>query len=216
MSTLRVMLAAALGLLPVVAEAQPRWDGAGLAGFFAGHRPVEEARAYRQDWFQAVVGGVSLGRYVSPHLKLEIEATTTTRGTQVRSTQIEIPGSPYPFWITSEQRTSVGSLSAAVAWQFRENEWVHPFVEAGVSADVDRTVVRTPEQFFYGDPRDGLPYRVAAATIERRSTMRAGAVVGGGAKVYFRERAFVRTDARVTVARDRVNVMFRGGVGFDF
>ena len=41
-------------------------------------------------------------------------------------------------------------------------------------------------------------------------------VMGGGAKVYFRERAFVRTDVRFTFDGDRQNVTFRAGVGFDF
>jgi hypothetical protein len=40
--------------------------------------------------------------------------------------------------------------------------------------------------------------------------------MGGGAKVYFRERAFVRTDLRFTFDRDHQNLMFRAGVGFDF
>lgn len=217
MRMLPLMLAIGLGLVPATAAAQPyAWDAAGVAGMFAGRRPAEDGRRYDQDWFQAVLGGAVLGRHLSPHVKLEVEATATTTGTQFRSTQIEIPGSPYPYWITSEQRTAVRSLAAVAVWQFRDNEWVHPFVAAGISADVDRTVVHTPEQFFYGDPRDGLPFRVAAATTDRSTTTRAGAVVAGGAKVYFRERAFVRTEARLSVAPSRLNVTLRGGVGFDF
>jgi hypothetical protein len=213
---MRFMLAAALALLPLAAEAQPRWDGAGMAGVLAGRRADGDAPSHQEDWFQAFQAGAVLGRYLSPHLKLEIEATATTTGAQHRSAQIAVPGSPYPYWITSERRTSVRSLGAVVAWQFRENEWVHPFVEAGVSADVDRTHIHTPEQFFYGDPRGGQPPRLAAASDERSTTARASAAVGGGAKVYFSERGFIRTDARLTLARDRQNVMFRGGVGFDF
>lgn len=213
---MRVILAVALALLPLAAGAQPRWDGAGMTGFFAGRRADGDGRGYSDDWFQSVLGSAVLGRYLSPHFKLEVEATATTSGTQFRTTEIEVPGSPYPYWVTSERRTSARSVGAVVAWQFRDNEWVHPFIEAGVSADVDRTHIHTPEQFFYGDPRSGLPLRVAAASDERTTTMRASAVVGGGAKVYFSERAFVRTDTRLAVARDRLNVMFRGGVGFDF
>lgn len=213
---MRFMLAAVLAVIPIAAEAQPRWDGAGMAGFLAGRRADGDARGHHEDWFHAFQGGAVFGRYLSPHLKVEIEASATTRGTQFRSTQIDIPGSPYPYWITSEQRTSVRSLGAVVAWQFGDNEWVHPFLEAGVSADVDSTHIHTPEQFFHGDPRGGQPPRIAEARDERSTTTRASAVVGGGAKVYFSERGFVRTDARVTVASDRQNLMFRGGVGFDF
>jgi hypothetical protein len=215
---MRFMLAAALALLPVAAEAQaqPRWDGTAIAGFLAGRRTDGDANVHQEAWFHAFQGGLVLGRYLSPHLKVEVEATATTGGTRFRSTQIAVPGSPYPYWVTSELRTSVRSLGAVVAWQFGQNEWVHPFVEAGVSADVDRTRVSTAEQYFYGDPRLGAPPRVAVASEERSTTFRAGAVVGGGAKVYFSDRGFVRTDARLTVAGDRQNLMFRGGVGFDF
>lgn len=213
---MRFLLTAAMALLPIAAEAQPRWDAAGVAGLLAGRRADGDARGHQDDWFEALQGGVVLGRYLSPHVKVEIEAAATTSGTQYRSTEIAVPGSPYPYWIASERRTSVRSLGAVLAWQFRDNEWVHPFVEAGVSADVDRTSIRTPEQFFYGDPRAGLPLRIAAATDERSTTTRASALVGGGAKVYFSERGFVRADARLAAARDRLNVMFRGGVGFDF
>jgi hypothetical protein len=210
------VLAAVLVFVPAAAGAQPRWDGTGIAGFLAGHRVNGDGHSRQEDWFQAFQAGGVLGRYLSPHLKIEFEATATTTGTQYRSTEIAVPGSQYPYWITAEQRTSLRSLGAVVAWQFRDNEWVHPFVEAGVSADVDRTHLHTPEQFFPGDPRGGQPPRIAVASDERSTTARASALVGGGAKVYFSERGFVRTDARVSVARDRHNVMFRGGVGFDF
>jgi hypothetical protein len=217
MRMLRFTVVPVLALLPMTAEAQPRWDAAGVSGFFAGRRPVDDGRGYQEDWFQVAQGGVVVGRYLSRQLKLEIEATATTDGSRYRSYEIAVPGSPYPFWITSEYRTSVGSLGAAAVWQFRDNEWVHPFVEAGVSADVDRTVVHVPEQF-YGPPRgDGSPpVRVAERRDEADITTRVGGAIGGGAKVYFRERAFVRTDVRLTFDADRQNVMFRAGVGFDF
>jgi hypothetical protein len=216
MRVLRFTLLPVLVLLPVTAEAQPVWDATGISGFFAGRRPVGDGRGYQDDWFQAAQGGVVLGRYLSRHLKLEFEAAVTTEGTRYRSDQVVVPGSPYPFWITSEYRTSVRSFGAVAAWQFRDNEWVHPFVEAGVSADVDRTVVDVPEQF-YGDPRSGGPSaRLAERRSEEHATTRLRGVMGGGAKVYFRERAFVRTDVRVTFDSDHQNVMFRAGIGFDF
>ena len=206
-----------LALLPRAAEAQPEpmWDAAGVSGFFAGRRPVEAGSGYQEDWFEVAQGGVVVGRYLSRHLKLEFEATATTEGTRYRSSEIAVPGSPYPFWITAEYQTSVHSLGAVAAWQFRDNEWVHPFVEAGASVDVDRTVVHVPEQF-YGVPREGPPVRLAERRDEEHTTTRVLGVMGGGAKVYFRERAFVRTDVRFTFDGDRQNVMFRAGVGFDF
>ena len=78
-------------------------------------------------------------------------------------------------------------------------------------------VVRTPEQFFPGDPRSGsTPLRLAETRTEESTTTRVRGVIGGGAKAYFSERAFVRTDVRLTFDQHRLNLAFRGGVGIDF
>jgi hypothetical protein len=112
----------------------------------------------------------------------------------------------------------VRSLAAAATWQFRDNEWVHPFVQAGVSADFDRATVRSWEQFYYGDIRSGqAPVRVADAVVEGPNTTHVlRGLVGAGAKVYVSERAFVRSDARWTFGRDSHNLAFRAGMGVDF
>jgi hypothetical protein len=206
-----------LALVPLAAEAQPIVDLAGLAGFFVGRQPSRDGPGFEESWTQAAQGGVVFGGYLSPHLKIEFEATGTTAGTRHVSRSVVVPGSPYPYWITSEQEHSVRSISAVAAWQFRDNEWVHPFLEAGLSADFDHVVVRTPEQFFLGDPRSGsTPVRVAETRTEESTTTQARGVIGGGAKAYFSERAFVRTDVRLTFDQQRLNLAFRGGVGFDF
>ena len=128
-----------------------------------------------------------------------------------------VPGSLYPYWTVTEETTWARSLGAVAAWQFRDNEWVHPFVLAGVAADVDRTRRYVPEQFLPGDPRGGiLPRRITESVEEESTVARASAVIGGGAKLYFRERAFVRSDVRLTFGRDRQNLAFRAGVGLDF
>ena len=215
--TLRLTVVVGLALVPLPADAQAVFDLTGLAGFFAGRQPPRDDPGSRQDWIQAAQGGVVLGAYLSRHLKLEIEATGTTAGTRYVSTAIAVPGNPYPYWVTSEHEHSVRSIGAVAAWQFRDNEWVHPFVEAGLSADFDHMVVRTPEQFFPGDPRGGSsPLRLAEARIEESTATRMRGVIGGGAKAYFSERAFVRTDVRVTFDQHRLNLAFRGGVGIDF
>jgi hypothetical protein len=105
-----------------------------------------------------------------------------------------------------------------VTWQFRENEWIHPFVQAGVTADFDRVTVRTWEQFFYGARDPGVPLQqLQEARVEGPTVTRdVRAAVGGGAKLYFNARAFVRTDGRWTFDRTRHNIALRLGVGIDF
>ena len=123
---------------------------------------------------------------------------------QYVSHPLTVPGSPYPYWMVTEETTWARSLGAVAAWQFRDNEWVHPFVLAGVAADVDRTRRHVPEQFLTRRPagRDLAP-ATHSDSVEEESRPRASAVIGGGAKLYFRERAFVRSDVRLTFGRDR-------------
>lgn len=216
-ATRRCALVLAMALAPTAGECQPRWDLAGTVGLFAGHRTGGEGGGYHQDWFQAAQGGVVAGQYLSRHLKIELEASATTGGEQYLSRRIDLPGVPYPYWISSHATTSVRSVGAVVGWQFRDNEWVHPFVQAGIAADADHVVLYTPEQYFYGDPRIGPPERLVAAASTAVSTRRRiRPVVAGGAKLYFRERAFVRTESRLTLDRGRPNLALRLGVGLDF
>jgi hypothetical protein len=212
----RFILGLVLAAWPAVSGAQPRWDLTGAAGLFAGGRPVPEAATYGDDWFESVQGGVIVGRHLTTNLKIQVEATGSTAGSRYISRPITVPGAAYPQWLTSEVRNSVTSAGAVVAWQFRENEWVHPFVEAGVTVDVDRVRLLTPEQFSYGDSRGAPPERIADAQSDDRTTTRAHPVIGGGAKLYFNQRAFVRTDARVTLGSGYQNLAVRAGVGFDF
>lgn len=209
------MAGLALALTPALACAQghTRWDVAPLAGLFAGHTAAEPAGGYQEEWFQAVQGGVTLGRYLTRHLKLGIEASGTTAGSRYLSRPVDLPGQPYPYWVSSDLSTSVRSFAGVVGWQFRDNEWVHPFIEAGVSVDVTRSRLYLPE--YYLPRRDGAAITMPGDTLETSDSGVRG-VVGGGAKVYFRERAFVRTDARLTFETTRQALAFRVGVGVDF
>lgn len=221
----RVLLPFMFAFIPCVAYGQTApperdaWDVAATAGLFAGYRPrADGITGFQELWFQNVQGGITLGRYLTPHVKLEVDATTTTSGTQFRERLITLPGAPYPFPIASEITTSVTSLGAALTWQFRDNEWVHPFVQAGLVSDFDRVTVRTWEQFTYGTPEvGGPPRRAIAERIDGPTTTRAvRALVGGGAKFYLTPEAFVRADGRWWFDRDRQNVVARLGVGIDF
>jgi hypothetical protein len=208
-------LAALILSFPDLAPAQPRWDIAGTFGGFGAHTADLDQRRYQDDWFHAVQSGLVIGRHLSTNLKVEIEGTLTGRGRQYVDQFVTVPGFPYPYPVVSERETSVRSLGAAVAWQFRDNEWVHPFVRAGVSVDVDRERVTTWDQVF--SPPDRPPTRVADRQIEGpTTTTSARALLGGGAKLYVTPRAFFRTEAALAVGRARQHVMLRLGFGMDF
>jgi hypothetical protein len=205
----------ALTLDSTSAEAQQKWDVTATAGLFTSHVDASDAGGYAEDWDNTVQGAVVFGHYLSRHLKLELEASTTTRGEQYRSAPVIVPELPYPYFVYSEVRTSVRSLSGSVAWQFGNNEWVHPFVLAGVSADWDDADVYVPQQSYRGDPRVP-PTPISDSRTESRTTQQVRGVFGGGAKLYFTERAFVRTDGRLTWSVDRQSLTFRAGIGIDF
>jgi hypothetical protein len=212
----RGVLLFVLALIPDVASAQPKWDIAGAGGFLAGYTPrPEDATGYQETWFQNIQGAAIVGRHFSTHLKLELEASLTTRGSQFRERLVNVPGTTTPYSIGSEVFTQVGSVGASATYQFGRNEWVHPFVQAGVSADFDRQTVRTWEQFVYSGGRLP-PQRVVEERMDGPTTHRAiRGVIGGGAKLYVSERAFFRTDSRWTFGRDRHHWAARIGFGVD-
>jgi hypothetical protein len=210
-----LLLVATLTLTSRAADAQPAWDVAGFAGLFIAHTDEIATGGYVEDWSNAAQGGAVIGRYLTPRFKLELETSATTRTAQYTSTPISVPDLPYPYWLFTEVRTSVRSLSGVGVWQFRDNEWVHPFVLAGVSADWDASIVNVPPQVYRGDPRSPSAL-VAEGSTQERTDLHVRGVFGGGAKLYFTERAFVRTDGRLTWSPNRQNLAFRAGVGIDF
>ena len=215
----RVALALVLTFIPLTVAAQTNWDVTGTVGLFAGYTPrTDGTRGYQDLWFHNVQGGAILGRHFTRNLKLELEATTTNGGNQFRERYVEVPGVAYSYPVGSEVTTSITSVGAALTYQFRDNEWVHPFVQAGVSADFDRVSIRTWEQFSYGTPRPGVPpQRLVEERIDGPATSRVvRGLIGGGAKVYFSERAFVRPDARWSSDGRQHHFAFRIGLGVDF
>jgi hypothetical protein len=218
---IRVVLLLALTFVPAAVSAQTpgRWDVAATAGLFTAYTPrAAGATGYQELWLQNIQGGAVVGHYLTPHLKLEFEGTATTGGTQFRERLISVSDYPYPYPVGSEVTTSIRSLAASVTWQFGHNEWIHPFVQAGVSTDFDRETVRTWEQFLGGTPRSGSPpERIVQEHVEgTTTTRRLRGLLGAGAKVYMTERAFVRTDARWSFDRQRHNLAVRIGAGVDF
>jgi hypothetical protein len=204
---------------PDGADAQIKWDIAGIAGLFAGHSPDPEAQHYQQDWFQTGLGGVIIGRHFTSNVKVELEATRTGEGTQYVQRFVSIPGVSSPYPVAGEAQTTVTSVGTTLTWQFFENQWIHPFVQAGVAAEFERRAVNTwAQQHYSGDPRQGGVLVSIAEQIvagpDTTTTVRA--VLGGGVKMYVSPRLFVRTDGRAALGERRQDVSFRVGFGADF
>jgi hypothetical protein len=196
----------------------PRWDVSTQTGVFL-NRPSDGSPVSWDPWYAAANVGVSAGRYLTEHLKLEGEVTFSNEGERYVTRVVQVPGvGPYP--VGSEQMMRTTSASGVVAWQFLENRWAHPFVFAGAALDVEDERIRTWRQSIYrGDPR--IPGSEVVIATEQfsdlGSTARTRALFGAGAKLYVGSRAYFRTDTRVGVgSRDSVHVSIRVGFGTDF
>lgn len=201
----------------------PGWDVSVMTGLFTGHpgRADGFESAY-DDWYHAATLGVSVGRYLTPHLKIEGEGMISGEGKRFVQQLVPVPGVPSAglFPIGSEQRVRTSGVSAGLAWQFFENQWAHPFVFGGVALDFDRTRLETWQQSYYrGDPRiPGNAIPLAQQGIRDLGTEpEVRAVIGTGVKLYMSPHSFFKTDVRVNAGgQSDGHVSFRLGFGVDF
>ena len=188
-----------------VPESQRLWDVTG----FVGWRGVDKSAVAEDwnDWYDAAAFSATAGRYLTPHVKLEVDLSTTSTGRVFEETFVGTPG--LPFYTLREhafRRTTVGAM---LAYQFLENRWVHPYL--GVGAEGVRETEHLETQFVSpGVPRGGL----AQETRVRHSVR---PLVAGGVKFYVSERAFIRTDLISTFSKEGAeSAVWRIGVGVDF
>jgi hypothetical protein len=155
-----------------------------------------------------------MARRWTTHLKTEVSWAVSGEGRQAVARAITLPGqtAPVPYYV--DQRTRVRSATATTAWQFFDNQWVHPFVEAGVAIDWQTSRTRDPGFVFYTDPRS--PVRIPGLDDRTHKQVALRALLGAGAKLYVTEQLFVRLDTRGVFATRLEHLSFRGGLGFDF
>jgi hypothetical protein len=219
------LTAAALVVLtsPVPSAAQTaapphRWDAGVATGLFLGH-PSEFHEQNFDDWYNAAMFAISAGRYLTAHLKAEGEVVISGQGERYVTRRVPIAGlGNYPIY--GEHRARTNTVAGTIAWQFFENQWVHPFVFTGVSLDFDRGRLYTPRQSQYrGDPRlPGSEVLIAEEGTEDLGTAKhVRGILGVGVKMYFTPQAFFRADSRIGVGgQGSGNVALRLGVGVDF
>jgi hypothetical protein len=159
------------------------------------------------DWYVVGHFSVSAGRYVTPHVRIELDLSTTTSGRVFGQDLRSGPGI-VPSYRLQEFRRS--SIDAALAYQFLENRWVHPFLGAGIEGI--RETERIQVQLL--SPIGPLPTFLGPETHVRHS---ARPFITGGMKFYVSERAFIRSDIRATFSTGGAeSAVWRTGVGVDF
>jgi Outer membrane protein beta-barrel domain len=186
----------------------PRADISGVTGWLEHH--VRGERLDGDDWNNRWYGGTQLGYYWTEHLKTELEIGLTNEGESWAAYPVSVSRRSTPVAFTKESRRQRDvTISVGQSWQFFRNQWVHPFVGAGIDANYAR--VRRELHTF--DPSDaGLP-QITRLEDERWHAALHGI---GGVKMYFTTRSFVRFDGRVSFGQDGQHVVWRVGLGWDF
>lgn len=218
----RIALVFVLLAIPGWAEAQslaapPRWDLGLSAGFFEARPGTGERDGYRDDWYGEDRYAASLGYYWTNHFKTEFEFAHTGEGSRHEQAVMTLPNGQV-FYYATENYHRVQQCAARAVWQFLDNQWVAPYVSAGVVVDMDRQRQHAPPQYQWPvDPRTGQP-RVVRAGInsERTTEYRGGATIGAGTKFYLSPNAYINTGAVWTYAKPATSISFIAGFGFDF
>jgi hypothetical protein len=141
------------------------------------------------------------GRYWTPHIKTSIGIMTAGQKSY-SGTQDAVS------FHTTEATTGAAGYSAAVGYQFLENVFVHPFVEAG--ARFASSSATTTSAAIY-------PYRLLSIqNMPKQVHVRP--VIGGGFKSYFDNgRAFMRSELLMSVdPHGPAHAILQIGAGIDF
>jgi hypothetical protein len=198
-----------------IAEAQVlnRWDAAGHVTWLGERRQNQPNQWDR--WFGVASGGGSAGVYWTSHLKTELDISTSSEGEIYSYEQVVVPGIPAPIYIQRDREIRVTTASLGLSGQFFENAWFHPFIGTGIEITREREHVETIPPVV--PPRGLPPFTVGVPQTETRVRYGARPYTATGFKVYVSERAFIRSDIRMSWSADGLAALaWRSGVGFDF
>ena len=167
------------------------------------------------NWRSQGAFGLALGWYWTNHVKTEIDGSATTETTVYSSGPVNV-SLGQPLFASSRSTFSSERLGITHRYQFGDNEWVHPFVGAGLDL-VREEISRRDEPLFAYDPitRQSRLVREGVRHPDR-SKVTARAVLSAGLKAYASRQAFVLADVRVGIRRRAEAVQWRIGAGVDF
>jgi len=205
-------LSAILALAPNASAQQPvpvtaigRWDVAGQLALL--NRNKSELGSRWDHWYEAPLIQGSAGHYWTPHFKTELEIATSGRGTIGVEEDLRY----------REHTLRESTVGATAVYQFLDNQWVHPFVGAGLEVARERHVAESLPSSIERFPTTALPLTLRPVPAIDNVSYSVRPVVTGGFKFYVSQRAFVRTEVRTSFSTDRpLAIQWRGGVGIDF
>jgi hypothetical protein len=214
MRVLGVAVAVAASLLgPSTASAQepplPKWDAGVSFGLLWGDGWHPGTDDYGEPH---AVYHFELGRFWTTHLKTDAAVILTHNQSDYDFNQFAIPGVPGAYSFTEHER-KLTAFSGSATYQFFENSMMHPFVSAGVQVGVANDhSFRTAQTYTI----NRIPYTVPALD-ERTTSALVRPFVAVGAKSYFNDRTFVKSEFSTAVAGSGLShAILRLGFGFDF
>jgi hypothetical protein len=197
----------------------PAWDASGsLAIHFFQASDLDGSADDYYDSEALGQPGAHVGRYVTPHLKVELGVRGPMQYTSYDTILVPapLPGGFAETWV--DRNVRVVSFAPAITWQFFENTFTHPYVSAGVAVDlVDIHRFREAGTESYPLSRTTVRYDVPGIDT-RKTVVKARPFFAAGSKSYFGNgRWFVRPEVEIGVAKSRIGaVSLRLGVGVDF
>jgi hypothetical protein len=190
----------------------PKWDAGASWGLLFNNR--RDLKAFQQDDGPENAVNVDFGRYFTTHLKADIGLLwSPSHFADLRV--IPVPGLPPEFYFLEWAQVTIRptSLSVAATYQFRENEFMHPYVSGGV-----RTIWESIHTVRDGSRRTmrGVTYDIPAVD-EREMSVVVRPFVAVGCKSYFNRWVFMRSELLVALGPAGFShTNLRIGTGFDF
>ena len=213
------VMVALSGARPVFAQAAAaaagdrlmRGDVAGTIGWSSvNRRQFESYNNWRTEGLFEVRGGW----YWTNHLKTSVDVAATT-GSELYGIGPVLVGGVQGF---PSVRYRIRETHAAVsqAYQFGDNQWVHPYVAGGADV-VFETRSQRDDPIFYYDPvtRQSRLLRDAVQHPDT-SDVRVRGLLAAGVKGYVSRKAFLLTELRVTIGGRAEQVHWAFGFGVDF
>jgi hypothetical protein len=192
----------------------PRWDVSGDIGWLSSNK--SEIGPEWDDWTDNVLGGALIGRYLTDHFKTELRLSAASASRLYEEQRVVVPGEPFPIFRLREHHFQKTSVAAGAQYQFFHNQWFHPNLGGGVEIVRERDRQYTPPWQvpirLPGQP----PIVVPEARTETTVTWRARPFAAAGFKWYVSQRAFTRSDVRVSFnGRGVADAAWTAGIGVD-
>src|SRR5262245_48501790 len=200
-------------LAPAAAFAQdlPKWDAGFGVGLLFGNGLVREGE---RNWDDSI-GEVhfAAGRYWTTHLKTDVGVMIPKKRHLYDYAPVLGITDPFAGYVATETTRTVTAASAALTYQFFENDFVHPYVSGDLQAAFAHDhIERQPQVVTINRVRQTFP-----GLDERTTSVLLRPFAAVGCKSYLNSHTFVRSELLAAAGgRGFSHAVVRLGFGVDF